>query len=69
MQVILLCFQVYFLFLSCDSAIVETQYGFVEGRTKVTENGVTYHSFQGIPYARPPKDSLRFRVSIESKYI
>lgn len=35
------------------------------GRTGLTSNTQTlYHAFQGIPYAQPPVDHLRFKVSL-----
>lgn len=38
-----------------------------QGKLKGKENrgwgGVTYYSYQGIPYATPPLGALRFKVS------
>lgn len=45
-----------------SSAVVQTQYGPVEGVFKSTENGIGYNSFQNIPYAKSPEGSLRFRA-------
>lgn len=43
---------------------VEISNGIVQGRKQITEKKhMTYYSFQGIPYAQPPVQNLRFRVS------
>ncbi|CRL03514.1 CLUMA_CG016384, isoform A [Clunio marinus] len=52
------------IFVISEAAIVFTERGFVEGSVRTTEAGVQYHSFQGIPYARPPIGGLRFRDAI-----
>jgi carboxylesterase type B len=39
--------------------------GDLRGRKTVTVSGTTYFSFKGIPYAKPPLGSLRFRVSTQ----
>jgi carboxylesterase type B len=36
--------------------------GGLRGRTMTTTAGITYYSFQGIPYAKPPVGALRFQV-------
>jgi len=36
--------------------------GGLKGRTVTTAAGITYYSFQGIPYAKPPVGPLRFQV-------
>lgn len=41
---------------------VKVNEGVLEGRKSSTENGFEYHSFQGIPYAKPPINELRFKV-------
>lgn len=48
----------------CFGAEISTAHGPVRGRTRTTETGRIYWSFQGIPYARPPEGPLRFRVRI-----
>ena len=47
---------------SVRAQIVNTKYGPVQGAIRTTETGKGYFSFQGIPYAKPPVDKLRFRV-------
>lgn len=37
--------------------------GGLKGRIVTTTAGITYYSFQGIPYAKPPVGPLRFQVS------
>ena len=51
-----------FLIESVRAQIVSTKYGPVQGAIRTTETGKGYFSFQGIPYAKPPVDKLRFRV-------
>lgn len=43
---------------------MQTQNGVLQGRLKILENGQSYYSFLGIPYAQPPVGNLRFRVMI-----
>ncbi|XP_049817662.1 juvenile hormone esterase isoform X2 [Aethina tumida] len=50
------------MFSDTASPIVTIKTGKLKGRTAVDENGSTYLSFQGIPYAKPPLGSLRFKA-------
>lgn len=43
--------------------VVRVEHGLLSGSWEVSENGRTYASFRGIPYARPPVGKYRFRVS------
>jgi carboxylesterase type B len=43
-------------------ATVFVAQGALKGRTVTTTAGITYYSFQGIPYAKPPVGPLRFQV-------
>lgn len=55
-----------FLFLvysKADSPIVKTSLGTILGTLKQSDEGRDYASFEGIPYAKPPVDDLRFKVS------
>ncbi|XP_034249553.1 liver carboxylesterase 2-like isoform X2 [Thrips palmi] len=45
----------------CTGPTVSTRLGQVCGRTAVSKTSVTYQSFQGIPYAKPPVGDLRFK--------
>lgn len=45
----------------CTTPNVTTRQGQLCGRLVTTPTGVLYHSFQGIPYAKPPVGDLRFR--------
>ncbi|XP_060529957.1 esterase FE4-like isoform X2 [Cylas formicarius] len=40
---------------------VRTSNGLIQGSMEKSENGVSYYSFMGIPYAQPPVGDLRFR--------
>lgn len=44
--------------------IVDTEYGRVRGIRKVTVFNSEFISFLGIPYAAPPLETLRFKVTI-----
>jgi hypothetical protein len=46
----------------CSMAVVFVAQGWLRGKAVTTESGVTYYSFQGIPYAKPPVGALRFQV-------
>nr|BAE94685.1 juvenile hormone esterase [Psacothea hilaris] len=48
-----------------EDPIVETKYGIVEGKTAYSISGRPFYSFQGIPYAKPPLDNLRFKAPVE----
>lgn len=47
---------------SCDP-VITTAKGSVRGQVLKSRDGRDYHSFTGIPYAKPPVDELRFKVS------
>lgn len=57
-------FALILLAASIESVVVQTQYGFIRGITNTTETGTVFYNFFGIPYARPPIGTLRFRVNI-----
>lgn len=46
-----------------DAPIVRVAQGALQGRVANAPSGKAYYSFQGIPYAKPPLGSLRFKVS------
>lgn len=46
-----------------ETVTVSVAQGDLKGRRATTKSGLQYYSFQGIPYAKPPKGSLRFKVS------
>ena len=61
------------LFASCSAALaepvsprVELAPGVLEGK-RLEQNGVALHSFQGVPYAQPPVDELRWRPPQQAK--
>ena len=41
-----------------------TSFGAVKGSKEKSENGKSFCSFRGIPYAAPPVGRLRFKVDI-----
>jgi carboxylesterase type B len=45
-----------------NNATVNVAQGHLRGRKLTTLNGITYFSFQGIPYCKPPVGPLRFKV-------
>lgn len=42
---------------------VSVAQGQLRGRVVTNPIGITFYSFQGIPYAKPPIGALRFKVS------
>lgn len=55
------------IFFQNKTLQVVTSKGTIQGKEDVTDAGVAYFSFSGIPFARPPLGNLRFRVS--RKYV
>lgn len=48
-----------------DYKTIETNYGLVRGKRGTTLlDNIPYYSFRGIPYAKAPTGSLRFKVTI-----
>ncbi|XP_013146622.1 PREDICTED: juvenile hormone esterase-like isoform X2 [Papilio polytes] len=45
-----------------DAPIVRVAQGALQGRVANAPSGKAYYSFQGIPYAKPPLGSLRFKA-------
>lgn len=43
--------------------IIETSLGKIKGLSLKDDNGDTYYTFKGIPYAKSPIGDLRFAVS------
>ena len=50
-----------------QDTIINTKYGPVEGHVVTLGSGQQVLSFLGVPFARPPIDELRFRVSTITK--
>lgn len=46
--------------------VIEIHQGKLFGKVCADLNGRSYHSFQGIPYAKPPLEHLRFLVCIKN---
>ena len=42
--------------------VVDTKYGQVQGRVMTLHTGMQVNAFLGIPFAKPPVGSLRFKV-------
>lgn len=50
--------------LQDDYKSIETNNGFVRGKRGTTLfDNISYYSFKGIPYAKAPTGSLRFKVN------
>jgi carboxylesterase type B len=45
--------------------IVNVSNGKLRGKTGTNINNGQFYSFQGIPYAKPPLGSLRFKVNLQ----
>ncbi|XP_072385322.1 juvenile hormone esterase-like [Diabrotica undecimpunctata] len=50
-----------------DEILLDFPLGTVKGKTRATVNGVTVHSFQGIPFAEPVVNESRFEVAKPKK--
>ena len=46
---------------------VETEQGWVRGQTLKTESGQDFLSVEGLPYAEPPVEALRWKPPIPAK--
>lgn len=52
-----------FVLVGCKPEILrETKYGKIKGLILKSRDGRSYHSYTGIPYAKPPIGRLRFKV-------
>lgn len=49
-----------------ETVTVRVAQGGLRGKKQTAKTGVTYYSFQGIPYAEPPVGHLRFKVQLDS---
>ncbi|KAJ8937471.1 hypothetical protein NQ314_011860 [Rhamnusium bicolor] len=49
---------------SAEELIIEISDGRIKGRTEITITDTTFYSFQGIPYAEPPINKLRFQLHL-----
>lgn len=58
-----------FLIQRCDEILLDFPLGSLKGKTRTTIDGVTIHSFQGIPYAEPVVNESRFQVSLTKSVI
>jgi len=47
----------------CDPTLKLTK-GAIEGRVLTSRDGRPYHSYTGVPYAKPPVGELRFKVRL-----
>ncbi|XP_063836525.1 juvenile hormone esterase-like isoform X2 [Ostrinia nubilalis] len=45
-----------------EAPVVTVEQGQLQGRVAASPSGKAYYSFQGIPYAKPPLGSLRFKA-------
>ena len=52
-----------------DPSVIETKAGKVSGIVQQSFSGHDYYSYLGIPFAEPPTDDLRFRVTLKLKHI
>lgn len=52
-----------------DDIIIKVKQGKIRGiESRSAYSKHTFYSFRGIPYAKPPVDELRFRVSARYDY-
>lgn len=48
--------------VSKDEPVVKTSLGLIKGYHRTSEIGRIYEAFEGIPFALPPTEELRFEV-------
>lgn len=60
---LLIIFTILFGLVLGSDDIVTISLGKLKGSTLVARSGRKFKAFQGIPYAKPPTDDLRFRVN------
>lgn len=58
------CFCLFLLIFLTEGVKITTPQGKINGDIKKTLNGREFEAYLGIPYAKPPVDELRFKVSI-----
>jgi len=58
--IVLLCLD--FIIYSNTNAIPKTPLGGLKGHYKISQNGRKYEAYEGISYALPPIEKLRFKV-------
>lgn len=58
--------QVHFVFGIIDRLVVQTSSGPIRGSSTVVQ-GREIHVFHGVPFAKPPIDSLRFRKPVPAE--
>lgn len=66
MQTLVVSFAFLYLLVleNCSAITVKTKSGEIEGKdSKSLFDKRPFHSFRGIPYAKPPIGDLRFKVS------
>ncbi|XP_060803244.1 carboxylic ester hydrolase [Amyelois transitella] len=66
-RIFLLFFFINYAFGQGSDPIVRVSQGILRGAWKISTNGRTYASFQGVPYARPPVGKYRFREPQQMK--
>lgn len=49
--------------MTTEQPVVRIAEGLLRGEKLESVRGVSYYSFKGIPYAKPPVGDLRFKVS------
>lgn len=64
MNVLVVTIVVFSLCLTTSSVIMQTRNGLIEGIIQKNQNGESFYSFRGIPYAEPPVNELRFKAPL-----
>lgn len=60
---IFVVFTLLFGFVFSEEEVIILDQGMLSGSSLTSRNGREFKSFQGIPFAKPPTEDLRFKVN------
>lgn len=68
-HIVLVVFALNFEYVFCTGPLINVHEGQLKGKQFLSRSGRNFFAFQGIPYAKPPIEQLRFKVFIKQFYI